>query len=223
MVVESDSVCVTPDNGSDWAPGDPCMSAVLRFTESGWLTGTRVAVESLRKLTPKRLKDLKKEANRKGVWLEHRPKGKLADATRTYWLVDAQGLAASLPADQSDEPMSVAKPGDAARPCESSHLWCTFTTTGNKQSMNAHSRFCRFKPGLKPKQKPKVLKAVVQKREKKEKKEKKGGKEVKEVAKRSTRRSRVAAVAHPHDDEPEDDELFDAPDSAMAEQVRRRC
>jgi hypothetical protein len=48
VVVEPDNMLVVPDNESDWAPGDPyaCMSAVLRFTQSGWLTGTRVAMET---------------------------------------------------------------------------------------------------------------------------------------------------------------------------------
>ena len=97
VVVESDSVCVTVDTESGWAPGDSCMSAVLRFTESGWLTGTRIAMEKLRNLNPRQLKELKQVAKKKGVWLEHRSKGKLVDATRTYWLVDDQELAAFLP------------------------------------------------------------------------------------------------------------------------------
>ena len=88
VVVESDIMLVVPDNGSDWALGDPGMYAVLRFTQSGWLTGTRVAMENLANMATRQSNELKKQAKGKGVWLEHRTKGKLADATRTYGLVD---------------------------------------------------------------------------------------------------------------------------------------
>ena len=61
-MVESDNVFVAPDNVSNWALGDPCISVVLRFTESGWLTDTRVAMENLRNLTAKQLNELEAEA-----------------------------------------------------------------------------------------------------------------------------------------------------------------
>ena len=113
IVVESDSVCVSPDEGG-WAPGDSCMSALLRFTESGWLTGTRVVVDRLGKLPPKQLKELRKEAAKKGVWLEYQTKGKLADATRTYWLVGVEELDTLLPASQEEE-RTEEEAGEAAR------------------------------------------------------------------------------------------------------------
>ena len=41
-------------------------------------------MKKLRNLTTRQLKELKQVAKKKDVWMEHRSKGKLADATRTY-------------------------------------------------------------------------------------------------------------------------------------------
>jgi hypothetical protein len=142
VVVESDSVHVTLDTKSGWAPGDSCMSAVLRFTESGWLTGTRIAMEKLRNLNERQLKELKKVAKEKGVWLEHRTKGKLADANRTYWLVDDQELAAFLPEGRKDEPVSVAEP-EPREYCPNAQRGCAFVGS-SINSLNAHARFCNY-------------------------------------------------------------------------------
>ena len=139
MVVESDSVCATVDTESDWAPGDSCMPAVLRFTESGWLTGTRIAMEKLRDLTSRQLKELQQVAKKKGVWLEHRSKGKLVVATRTNWLVVDQELAAFLPEGPEDNPISVANP--VTERCPNAHRGCIFIGT-SIDSLNAHKRFC---------------------------------------------------------------------------------
>ena len=140
VVVESDSVCVTVEAEGEWAPGDSSMNAVLRFTESGWLTGTRIAMEKLRNLNPKQLRELKSVAQKKGVWLEHRSKGKLVDAIRTYWLVDDQELAAFLPEEPEEEPISVADVR-TMQACPNAHLGCPFEGSNNN-SLNAHLRFC---------------------------------------------------------------------------------
>ena len=139
-MVESDSVCVTVKAEREWAPGDSSMNAVLRFTESGWLTGTRIAMEKLRNLNPKQLRELKSVAQKKGVWLEHRSKGKLVDAIRTYWLVDDQELAAFLPEEPEEEPISVADVS-TMQACPNAHMGCPFQGSNNN-SLSAHMRFC---------------------------------------------------------------------------------
>ena len=113
-----------------------------------WLAGWHKGGEELRNLATEQLKELRKGAKAKGVWLEHRTKGKLADATRTYWLVDDKGLAASLPAKLPvslpaklpDEPTSVADPNKIVEPCKNTQHGCTFVGSSNN-SLNAHARF----------------------------------------------------------------------------------
>ena len=107
------------------------------------LTGTRIAMEKLRNLTPRQLKELQQVAKKKGVWLEHRSKGKLLDATRTYWLVDDQELAAFLPKQPEDNPISVADP--VTERCPNAHSGCSFVGT-SINSLNAHKRFCSHTP-----------------------------------------------------------------------------
>jgi shikimate kinase len=82
-------------------------------------------------------------AKKKGVWLEHRSKGKLLDATRTYWLVDDQELAAFLPKQPEENPISVADP--VPERCPNAHLGCSFVGT-SINSLNAHKRFCSHTP-----------------------------------------------------------------------------
>ena len=107
-----------------------------------WLTGTRIAMEKLRNLNERQLKELKKVAKEKGVWLEHRTKGKLADANRTYWLVDDQELAAFLPEGRKDKPVSVAEP-EPREYCPNAQRGCAFVGT-SINSLNAHARFCNY-------------------------------------------------------------------------------
>ena len=173
-----------------------CMSVLLRFTQSGWLTGTRVAVERLGKLPPKQLKELRKEAAKKGVWLEHRTKGKLADATRTYWLVGVDELDTLLPARQEEE----RTPEDALTlSCQHADIGCLFKVVGGSQnSLNAHLRHCKFRPttkaaeaaakGKKTKSARAVAASKADKREKKEERQK-GGEKGKEKKKKPSQKA----------------------------------
>jgi hypothetical protein len=86
------------------------------------------------------LRELKSVAQKKGVWLEHRSKGKLVDAIRTYWLVDDQELAAFLPEEPEEEPISVADVR-TMQACPNAHMGCPFQGSTNN-SLNAHMRHC---------------------------------------------------------------------------------
>jgi hypothetical protein len=143
------------------------------------------------------VKELKKEAAKKGVWLEHRTKGNLPDASRTYWLVGAEELETLLPTSTEEKRIEEVERSSDLQ-CPHADLGCPWVAK-SRNSLNAHLKHCKFKPGAQTKEPmtkaKKVAKTIGGKSDRKEKKQKtkESGEGKKKAAERKKRASQKAA------------------------------
>lgn len=156
ITIRSDSLGLAAGAGT----GDGSMGIVRRLMNTEWHTQHRVLETKLDALSAKQKSNLlKQHLPGGGLWLEHRTKGPISSATRTYWWLSQEALHARLDSIAGGPASGTkpAKPDNSSDgnefPCKHADEGCV-ATFANKHAASAHLRHCAYHKAIRAEKTP---------------------------------------------------------------------